>query len=180
VSKQDTHFFNVFSLVLGILVVIAILLFALSRVIGASQGEHLKSDALSSAAVQERTRPVGRVAVAGQDNAALTIAGPATSAASATGSATGSASAAPALAGGEDVYKSACTACHAMGIAGAPKFGDKALWAPRIAQGMDTLYKHSIEGFQGSTGIMPPKGGRMDISDELIRASVDYMVEGSR
>ena len=71
-------------------------------------------------------------------------------------------------------------ACHGLGIAGAPKMGDKAAWGPRIAQGMDTLYTHSINGFQGSSGVMPPKGGRMDIADDLIRQAVDYMVQNSR
>jgi cytochrome c5 len=58
--------------------------------------------------------------------------------------------------------------------------GDRALWAPRIAQGTATLYKHAIEGYTGETGVMPPKGGRLDLSDELIRAGVDHMIEKSR
>ena len=67
-------------------------------------------------------------------------------------------------------------ACHAAGVAGAPKFGDKALWAPRIAQGIDKLYANSIKGFQGKTGMMPPKGGNMSLSDADMKAAVDYMV----
>jgi cytochrome c5 len=81
---------------------------------------------------------------------------------------------------GPEVVEGACSACHGEGIAGAPKMGDAAAWAPRISQGQDTLYKHAIEGFQGKAGIMPPKGGRTDISDELVRAAVDHMVEQSR
>ena len=77
---------------------------------------------------------------------------------------------------GKKVYDKTCVACHAVGVAGAPKFGDKALWAPRIAQGMDTLYNHSIKGFQGKTGVMPPKGGSMSLSDADMKAAVDYMV----
>ena len=77
---------------------------------------------------------------------------------------------------GKKVYDSTCTACHAAGVAGAPKFGDKALWAPRIAQGMDTLYTHAIKGFQGKVGMMPPKGGSMSLSDADVKAAVDYMV----
>ncbi len=171
-SKQDTHFFNTFSLVIGILVTIAILLFALSRAIGhSSQTEHLKSDALQVAAVQGRIEPFAQVAVAGHDNSALAIVQPASG---------GTQAAAPALESGEDVYKAACTVCHGLGIAGAPKFGDHAAWVPRIAKGIDTLHKHSLEGFQGDKGVMPPKGGRLDISDELVQAAVDYMVQGSR
>ncbi len=78
---------------------------------------------------------------------------------------------------GKQVYEGLCVACHAAGVAGAPKFGDKAAWAPRIAQGMDTLYMHSINGFQGKTGVMPPKGGNPSLSDAEVKAAVDYMVK---
>ena len=55
-------------------------------------------------------------------------------------------------------YNMACVACHGAGVAGAPKFGDKAAWAPRIAKGADTLHEHAIEGFQGTAGFMPAEG----------------------
>jgi cytochrome c5 len=74
------------------------------------------------------------------------------------------------------VYRMACAACHATGAAGAPKVGDKALWAPRIAKGMDTLVKHAIGGFNA----MPPKGGRADLTDEQIKSTVAYMVSESK
>jgi len=69
-----------------------------------------------------------------------------------------------------------CGVCHGAGVAGAPKFGDKAAWAPRIAQGNDTLYTHAIKGFQGKAGMMPAKGGNASLKDEDVKASVDYMV----
>ena len=81
---------------------------------------------------------------------------------------------------GKKVYDGLCFSCHGAGIAGAPKFGDKAAWAPRIAQGMDTLYAHSINGFQGKTGVMPPKGGNIGLSDDDVKAAVDYMVSISK
>lgn len=81
---------------------------------------------------------------------------------------------------GKKVYDKTCVACHLAGVAGAPKFGDKAMWAPRIAQGMDTLYTHSIKGFQGKAGVMPPKGGNMALSDAEVKAAVDYMVSNAR
>lgn len=80
------------------------------------------------------------------------------------------------LALGQTVYQGKCQACHASGAAGAPKMGDTANWAPRIAQGMDTLFKHSIEGFKGSVGYMPPKGGFTSLSDDEVKAAVAYMV----
>ena len=54
---------------------------------------------------------------------------------------------------------------------------DKAAWAPRVAQGMDTLLKHAIEGFTGNTGVMPAKGGNPALTDEQMRATVEWMVE---
>ena len=81
---------------------------------------------------------------------------------------------------GKATYDKACFACHALGIAGAPKLGDKDAWTSRIAQGMDVMVRHSIEGFTGSTGFMPPKGGRVDLSDDEVKAAVVYMVEQSQ
>lgn len=73
---------------------------------------------------------------------------------------------------GEEVYNGACVACHGAGIAGAPKTGDKALWAPRIAQGVNVLYEHAIKGFK----TMPAKGGQAGLSDDEVKAGVDYQV----
>ena len=76
---------------------------------------------------------------------------------------------------GEKLFSSVCATCHTAGLMGAPKLGDKADWAPRIAQGKDTLYKHAIGGYQGKAGVMPAKGGSQ-ASDEEVKAAVDYMV----
>ena len=171
--KLDSHIFNILSLVIGTLVAIAILLIVLAKFVGGeTQLEHVKTDSLQLAAVEDRTRPFARVAVAGQDNAALAIVEQSAVAAAATAS--------PVPQNGEEVFNAACTACYTQGIAGAPRMGDKAAWAARIAKGKDTLYKHSLEGFQGQAGVMPPKGGRVDLSDDLIRLGVDYMIDGSR
>jgi cytochrome c5 len=80
---------------------------------------------------------------------------------------------------GKKIYDTACVACHGAGVAGAPKLGDKANWAPRIQQGSATLYEHAIKGFQGKAGFMPPKGGS-SASDEEVKAAVDYMVAASK
>ena len=77
---------------------------------------------------------------------------------------------------GAEVFQQTCCACHGQGIAGAPKAGDRTAWAPRIAKGKALLYQHALQGFQGSAGVMPPKGGRTDLSDDLIKAAVDHMV----
>ena len=81
---------------------------------------------------------------------------------------------------GPQVYNEACIACHGTGIGGAPKFGDVGAWAPRIAQGIGVLRERAIAGFQGSTGYMPPKGARVDLSDKEIDDAVDYIVAESR
>lgn len=89
--------------------------------------------------------------------------------------------AAPAAArSGKQVYDAACFACHAVGVAGAPKFGDKAAWAPRIAQGMDTLVTHAINGFQGQTGVMPPRGTCAACTDDELKAAITYMVDNAK
>jgi cytochrome c5 len=170
VSKQDSQFFNMFSIVIGVLVAIALVLFAIARFVGVPfEQARAIADTQTQSAVAERIAPVGRVAVAGQDNSALAIV-----------AANSDAGAAPAVAlpaNGEETYKQVCSTCHSAGIAGAPKSGDKGAWAPRIAQGKDTLYKHAIEGFQGKGGVMPAKGGRADLTDDLMRQAVDYMVQ---
>lgn len=84
------------------------------------------------------------------------------------------------LAQGENVYKKTCTACHATGVTGAPKLGDKTDWQARIGQGKATLYNHAIKGYTGSKGMMPPKGGNTSLSDEEVKAAVDYMVSKSK
>ncbi|MHB1121982.1 MAG: c-type cytochrome [Ramlibacter sp.] len=81
---------------------------------------------------------------------------------------------------GKSVFNKTCALCHAAGVAGAPKPGDKADWGPRIAQGNDVLYKHAIEGFTGAKGQMPPRGGASSLTDDEVKAAVNYMVDQSR
>jgi cytochrome c5 len=114
------------------------------------------------AAIEERIQPVGEVCMEGDNSCA--------------GAAPAAASSGPRS--GEDVYNSACMACHSTGAAGAPKLGDAAAWADRIAKGNDALYSSGINGVAG-TGMMA-KGGCMNCSDEEVTAAVDYMVVGSQ
>jgi cytochrome c5 len=166
-SKQDSHFFNNFSLILGILLAVTIALFAFARHVGANnQGKQVTTDPRYLTSVEERLQPAARVAVAGQDNSALKIesVGPPTAAAAIPKD-------------GTAAYETGCAVCHGAGIAGAPKVGDKAAWGPRIAQGKETLYNHAIHGFNGKTGVMPAKGAHADWPDDLIRQAVDHIVE---
>lgn len=80
---------------------------------------------------------------------------------------------------GKAVYEKACKFCHSTGVMGSPKLGDKTDWKERIAKGMDTLVDHSINGFQGKNGKMPPRGGNPDLTDGQVKAAVQYMVDES-
>ena len=165
--SHDNHFFDTFMLVLGILVLIAFgLYFGASAISASTQEAHVLADPMLQAKVADRIRPIGKVAISGQDNTAVA-----------------EAVAAPVNLKdmpGDQVYSTVCVACHGAGVAGAPKFGDKAAWAPRIAQGIDTLHKHAIEGYSGKAGIMPAKGGLTTVTDASIMAAVDYMVGKSK
>ncbi|MFV2055553.1 MAG: cytochrome c5 family protein [Thiohalomonadales bacterium] len=88
----------------------------------------------------------------------------------------------PALyaADGKAVYTKTCKTCHATGIMGAPKFADKKAWAPRIEKGIATLEKNAIGGFKGKKGTMPPKGGNAALSDDEVKAAVDYLVKSAK
>jgi cytochrome c5 len=81
---------------------------------------------------------------------------------------------------GKQVYEKVCSKCHDEGISGAPKIGDQKAWAFRIAQGMDLLVKHAIEGFMCNRGVAPPRGGDRSLSDSEVAAATAYMVEKSR
>lgn len=120
------------------------------------------------------------LAACGQQEETAQSAPPASPTESAAPQATAAAPEAPANAAGKKAYGMTCAMCHASGAAGAPIPGNKEEWAPRIAQGMDVLYKHAIEGYTGEKGMMPAKGGNPSLSDENTKAAVDYMVELSR
>ena len=77
---------------------------------------------------------------------------------------------------GKKTYETVCFACHGAGVAGAPKFGDKAAWAPRVARGKDALHASALKG----KGAMPPKGGNPALSDADVAAAVDYMVAAAK
>lgn len=77
---------------------------------------------------------------------------------------------------GQKRYEETCHICHGSGLAGSPKFGDKAEWAPRISEGIETLVKHAIQGYK----TMPPKGTCMNCSDEEIQKAVEYMIDHSK
>jgi len=161
-ESSDTQFFNSFSLVLGVLIFLAIVLFAVARIVGKdTQGENVLLDPLHVKLVGQNIAPFAHEAIAGHDNSALAaLSAPKADAASADVPATG-----------EQAYTKVCSACHGAGINGAPKVGDHAAWGPRIAQGKEVLYTHAIAGIR----TMPPRGGST-WPDATIKIAVDYMV----
>lgn len=81
---------------------------------------------------------------------------------------------------GLGVYMNFCAPCHASGVAGAPKVGDKAEWKARTTKGPDEVVKLAINGFQGTSGFMPAKGGNSALTDEEVTAATLYMLEQSK
>ncbi|TNF49752.1 MAG: cytochrome c5 family protein [Deltaproteobacteria bacterium] len=81
---------------------------------------------------------------------------------------------------GQGVYMNFCAPCHASGVAGAPKTGDKAAWQERIGKGEEAMAALAIKGFQGSSGFMPAKGGNSALTDEEVTSATIYMVEQSK
>jgi cytochrome c5 len=168
----DQQFFDSFMLVLGILIGVAVALFFLVRMIAIdTQGQYVLEDPDVIAEIDARIAPVGQVALAGSEELEAMQA-----AAQSVQVATPERQDMPMT--GAQVYNDACYLCHAApGVGGAPVIGDGAVWADRLAQGMDVLNDHAINGYQGSAGFMPAKGGRVDLSDAEVIAAVEYMIE---
>jgi len=157
----DRDFLKTFSGLLAALVALTVIIFVVAQMVsGTSKSKTSKAETTQ---IAERIKPVGELVMAG-----------------ATAVANGVIPTANAAGKGEATYNASCAACHAAGVAGAPKFGDKAAWGPRIAQGMDTLHTHALKGFQGKKGMMPAKGGNMSLADADVKAAVDYMVSKAK
>lgn len=155
--------------VLAFVVPIAAIFTIIHFVMGSDKSR--ANPAMSDKSVAERIQPVGSVPDIEKGPSPL-VPAPAPVAAAAP---VGDAAAAPA-AGGKAVYDSSCQACHAAGVAGAPKLGDKAAWAPRLGAGAAALAASAIKG----KNAMPPKGGNLALPDADVKAAVDYMVSQAR
>ena len=156
--SKDKEFYSTFFALMGGLAVFAILL-----VIIAGNLTSDVSDYKPEEIVLENIKPVGQVYIAGESEPE---AAPAAD--------TAVASSGPKS--GEEVYNGSCMSCHGTGAAGAPKLGDKAAWAPRIAAGMDSIIANAINGLNA----MPPKGLCMACSDAELQGAVEYMVSNSQ
>jgi cytochrome c5 len=162
-------FFDGFVLVVGILVgtLVGAIVIGVLVVRGSSGGGDVAAPEAMVESLEQRIQPIGRVVQRGEEPAdeppQAIAAAPAAVEAQMTG---------------PQVYNAACNLCHAPpGIGGAPPLGDAVAWETRVAQGIEALYEHAIQGFQGQTGFMPPKGGRVDLADQEVMDAVDFMVE---
>ena len=193
-QEQDRVFFRNYSIVIGLIAVAMAIFFVVAQMIGGQDEEHA---AMRAAQTAELTRPAGQVNVAKE---APKESAPAPAPAPVDAGAT-TAEAAPAPveiaaatampadvnapgAGadvGKQTYEGLCFSCHGSGLPMVPQFGDKAAWEPRIAQGMDVLHTHALIGFTGKAGMpMPAKGGNPALTDDQVKAAVDYMVSNAK
>ncbi|MDH3376031.1 MAG: c-type cytochrome [Gammaproteobacteria bacterium] len=160
----DKQFFRSFFGLIGGLVTLTVALVALATFVTTGINDKMgdSKQMERDQAIAERVAPVGSITIG--DAATVMVS---------------EANAAESGVDGKTTYETACIACHGAGVAGAPKFGDLSAWKDRIAQGNDALYERAIEGFQGSAGFMPAKGGNAALSDDDVKAAVDHMVQGS-
>ena len=166
-QEKDKVFFRNFSLIVGALAVMMIIFMIAARIVGLDETADAERRAASAA---KMTAPMGEVSIAGEEGKIM-----------ATGEVAAGAAAGAAGPDGKAVFDGLCTACHSVPGIGAPLFGNKEEWAPRIAQGKETLYSHAINGFTGTQGfMMPAKGGNPALSDAEVKAAVDYMVSNSQ
>ena len=156
---DDRQFMINFGAVIGALTVIGVIVFIIAQLVPG--GEPDANDPIIEKMLEKRIQPVGEVYVGSVPPEAVAQAQPVAAGGEA------------APADGKKVYNSVCLACHTTGAAGAPKLGDKAAWAKYLGKSMNEVYASAIKGKGG----MPAKGGRADLSDEQVKAAVDYLVE---
>ena len=159
-----------FIVVMGLLAVIGLAAYFIANLVADSEDKMLSSEEWRETSDQN-IKPAGQVNIAGEalapETAVVADAGSAAAAETET---------APEATSAESIYTTKCLACHAAGVAGAPKLGDTDAWAPRIAKGMETMVSNAITGLNA----MPPKGTCMSCSDADIKMTVEYMVEQSQ
>jgi cytochrome c5 len=161
--SHDKQIFTTFVVVLGGLAILAVILFFLAGYMSGSVDEYKPQED-----VLENIKPVGQVNIAGE-------AGTQEEAAAEPAAAAGGEAATGPMSG-EQVYQAHCIACHGTGAAGAPKFGDAAAWAPRIAKGIDALLVSATNGLNA----MPPKGLCMSCSQDELKGAIEYMISKSQ
>lgn len=149
-SQHDKSFFTTLLAVMGFLVLLALVFYFIAQSVVSGNGSDGENSQLTQV-IEENIKPVGTVVVAGESGSAVAAAGPRS---------------------GADIYNGMCLACHGTGVAGAPKVGDKAAWAPRAKKGLDGLLSTATGGLNA----MPPKGTCADCSAEELKAAIVHML----
>lgn len=144
---------------LGALVAVTLVLFIIAQNI--VEPDLKLEDPEVAEAIQKRIEPIGHLNTGDAPVAAASVA------------LVSDAQAAPDLDSGEVVYNAVCQACHTTGVLNSPKLGDPAGWGDRLSKGKEAMYQSVLNGLN----LMPPKGGRPDLSDEQVKMAVDYMLE---
>tara|TARA_R110000782_G_scaffold75529_3_gene150582 strand:+ start:634 stop:1149 length:516 start_codon:yes stop_codon:yes gene_type:complete len=166
-KEQDKLFFRNFSLALGIIAVMMVVFFVVAQFAASDDEAEAK---IRSAKVAEVTEPVGQVTAVG-DEIEVAVEEAVVEEAPANEEASGDI--------GKTVFESVCMGCHGIAAMAAmiPQAGDAAAWAPRIEKGIETLYDNAINGFQGEMGMMPARGMNQSLSDDEVKAAVDYIIQ---
>lgn len=165
---HDLVFMRRFAMVIGSLMLLTLVLILLGVSINAAAER--EDTGVGDARISERLRPVGAVYAGDTGRAAMVAAAEAAREASA---------AQVAYDGNTDggfIYQQLCGACHTSGAGGAPIL-TRAAWTDRVAQGTETLVRHAIDGYQGSAGVMPARGGNPSLSDAQVEAAVTWMLD---
>jgi cytochrome c5 len=168
VTSTDRVFLKHFSMVIGFLVLVMFALIGLAMYLYSYNPPPKNPQAQQEVAT--RIAPVGAVYAGDTGRAALLAAQEAAKKAAEAQVAYGG------TLDGKTIFGSLCTTCHTNAATGAPVITDKAAWAPRVAQGIDTLLKHATEGFQGKNGLMPAKGGNASLTNAQVKATVEWML----
>ena len=165
-QEQDKIFFRNFTLTLAFIAAMMIAFYVIADMV-TNEGENAKTN-VNTISVAELTKPVGQVAVAGEETENTIVQNEIVADASAVGKSIS----------GESVYNGLCVNCHGIAALAAmiPQAGDAATWGPRIKKGTDVLYANAINGYTGELGMMPAKGGNPALSDEEVKAAVDYII----
>lgn len=165
-KRHDQHFYDSFLLVFGALFVFTIAVYWIATTIADDEpGAYNRGGAVQEQLIDQRLAPIGDVQVAGSSTTQKSSQAPAP---------TGSSANAAALTG-KHIWDGTCSACHASGLLGAPKIGDKAAWAPRLAEGLKTLESHALNGYKQ----MPARGGNTALTDAQVIKALEYMLSKS-
>jgi cytochrome c5 len=170
-QEQDKIFFKNFSLTLTFIAAMMIAFYFVANAAVQSKFGLVAGDTTTvNTNVAELTEPVGRVVIAGEESESVAAEDVVVADVSTTEGTDGS--------NGESVYNGLCVNCHGIAALAAmiPQTGDTAAWGPRIGKGVDVLYGNAINGYTGELGMMPAKGGNPALSDEEVKAAVDYIV----